>query len=281
MIRAVAISLVLAAAWAPAQTQRSIDDLLRQSGDGEATDSKRSTTPSLEDVFMDIGRLIRSADGQDVMTLQARLKETEDELRLLENLRSHLKRGILVELPAELRRKDVESVSPEMLEQAKQALEALKTEIRVRKIKKQRAEEARRRRDRGKASGTSGFGAAVLAVRVEVPEPPMSETATSTAVSEAVDPGGLGKARYLAGDFVGALNAFSAIPEGKRSFEVRYRLARAQEKLDRWSEAKKAFEALAKDDAAGFWGKQAKWMLRFGGHKQAVRDVIGKGKVGK
>lgn len=235
--------------------------------------------PALQEIFADIGDLLRGADRSRVDVIRLRLRETEDELRLLESLKSALDRGLLVELPAALRDRATRDASPEAVERERKAMEELLAEVRI--------AEARRRqgppglpKEAAPGGGPSALARAALDVHLEIPAPPRDGSGTASAAVAALDPEGLGRALYAAGDFAGAVHALQAVATAGGSPEVRYLLARSLERLGRWPEAKDLYSGVAADDKDGPWGGLSRWMLRFGGHLHDAREVLSRSAAG-
>lgn len=227
-------------------------------------------TPSLAQLYGDLGELLRSTDRDVVKALEARLLETGEEIRLLESLRSTLGRGILVDIPKVLRESTVDSASPELLAKEEEAVSKLRADLEIAKAKQQRLAKASERKEESRAKGASVFALATIQVAVEVPIPPKSAAGSISAVSSAVDPEGVGRALYAAKDHLGALNAFTALPEGERTLEVQCLMARCLEHVGRWEEAKVLYTKVSEKDPTGSWGSMARWMLRFGEHLRSA-----------
>jgi hypothetical protein len=232
--------------------------------------------PTLREVFADIATVLAQADQGRIEVLSARLKETGDEIRLLETLAAALSRGILVDLPQALREKGLPNVRPETMAQEQQKLEELRAELKL---------VEGRKRATGVPDGLlrarkgSFFAEAALERPLDIPVPALSSAGTPSAVAQSAQPEALGRALYQSKDWKGALTAFEALAPQARTTEVNCLMARCLERLDRWDEARQLYEATAKAEQKGPWGDLARWMLRFGGQKNTVRAALEAGAI--
>jgi hypothetical protein len=124
------------------------------------------------------------------------------------------------------------------------------------------------------SSHASSLAEAALEVDLEIPLPPLSTAGRPSSAARALDPEGLAKALYLAKDYPGALNALLAIPEGERSLESSYFVARCLDLIGRWPEARAAYEAVTARDPQGHWGEHSQWMMSIGSNKENVRKLL-------
>lgn len=235
-----------------------------------------SAAPTLEEVFSDIGVLLRRADRGHLEGLKVRLRETDDELRLLENLKAALDRGVLVDLPPLFREPPGADASPEALIREQQGLDQLQADVRLAEARRQRRGAESLRPPPGNQDRPSALAQAAIEVQLEILPPPKGPGGTPAAAAAALDQEGLGKALYLAKDYSGALNALQAVPAERRSLEVRCIIARCFERTGRWTDAREIYTAVAAEDPNGPWGSMAQWMLRFGDHLRSVRDMLGR-----
>ena len=234
--------------------------------------------PRLEELFGDIGQVFSKIDGAQAGVLKARLRETKEELDLLERVNATLKKGIVMEVPASLRPRILPEASPELSLREQRLVDDLRAELKLRELRQ------KDRLDRPKnlvSAAPSLMGSAIMDVMVELPSPPGSEVGSPEKVALAANPLGVARSLFLAGDYVGALNAYESIPEEKRGVESRYRMARIREKLGQWKEAKTGYEEVARMDPKGHWGDQARWMLRFAKHQRVVYGVLSRSGKGR
>lgn len=203
--------------------------------------------------------------------LDARMAEIDREIRLWETLRTYARQGRTVELA------DLRPSKPRAGAATDVAAERAETERARRTLEDRtsRAETARRAlTDPSAAKAPTAHGKAFLDVVFEPPPPPAtpaSAAAKPKAPGRAsLDPAGLSKALYEAGDLTGSLDAIAEIPEAKLDAEILYRKARALDRLRRGAEARIAYAAASKADPEGFFGRQARWMLELSGKTEAA-----------
>ena len=230
--------------------------------------------PTLQEIFSDIGTLLKSADKSKVKILEARLAETEEEIHHLGNLKATLDRGIVIELPDVLKERLDVPASEAALAKEQKRIDDLKAQMRFLEERRRRTSEQRKAGDAVKAPAPTKRGTAALEVVLDVPEPPVNKLATSRRLEAAVDKAAYGKALYLAHDYEGALNSYGQLPEEKRSLETKYHMARCHELLGKWKDAEKVYVAVSTADPKGHWGDLARWMLDLGKQKQGIRSLI-------
>ncbi len=229
---------------------------------------------TLEEIFADIGEVLVSADRSKANVLEARIAETDEEIRHLENLQSASRRGIVVDLPEVLRERAPVSADKVALEREHQQVDELRARIRVMEERKKRLGAERRTDEIVQAPRASTRGEAALEVVLSVPEPTVLGPADEAEIKEAVDQAAYGRALFLAGDYRGAARTYEGLPRDQRTLEIRYQMARCQDLLGRWEAAEQLYTAVSTDDREGHWGNLAKWMLDLGRKKQGIRELI-------
>lgn len=230
--------------------------------------------PTLQEIFSDLGELLKKADRSKVSVLEARLAETDEEIHHLENLQSTLKRGIVIDMPDVLKERLNVPASPDAIKREEQKLDELRAQMRFLEERRRRQEEERMVGEVAKAPSATRRGAAALDVVLKVPEPPARRSATGRQIRDAVDKVAYGKALYLLKDYEGALKSYEQVDEARRSLEIKYHMARCHELLNRWDEAKTLYTAVSTEDPKGHWGGLARWMLDLGTRKQGIRGLI-------
>jgi len=271
-MRILVVTMVLhAVILSPCAAQRTASpiwemlDSLSESTDGP---------PTLDEIFSDIGDLLKTADESKVAVLETRLAETEEEITHLENLQATLKRGILIEMPDILKERLNVPVSRDALEREQKKIDELKMQMRFLAERRTRQEKGRDVGEPERAVAVTHRGSAALDVVLRIPEPPKRPAATEQQIQDAVDKVLYGKALYLARDYEGALKSYGLVPEEKRSLEIKYHMARCHELLDRWDDAKTLYTSVSTADPKGHWGGLARWMLDLGTQKQGIRGLI-------
>lgn len=230
--------------------------------------------PTLQEIFSDIGALLLKADRSKVQVLQARLAETEEEIRHLENLQTTLRRGIVIDMPDVLRERGDVPATDEALKREHQQVEELRAEIRQVEERRKRMDKERDAGEVAKAPVATPRAQAALDVVLQVPEPPKRTTATEKQIRDAIDKAAYGNALYLAGDVQGALKTYEQLPDDERTLEIQYQMARCHELLGKWDDAQRLYTAVSENDPTGHWGGLARWMLDLGKRKQGIRKLI-------
>ncbi len=271
---AVLIALVLLplAAWSQTRSGGSQDDAAKpRGGDGESP-------PTVDELVGDALHHLQWVDRRSAKAISARLSETEVELRLLNGLLTRVQGGLLVDAPGTGR--SMEDATEAARAENVRRVEELRSRLALANEMKRAPVAAPTRTEAEtppKPTRATAIGSALLAVDLDVPvTAPRAAESKPAPRAMALDPKGLSRALYAAEDFSGALEAANQIPEDARTSEDRYRIARSLDRLDRWTEAKAAYEALAKADPEGHWGRQASWMLRIGGGRKGVDDAVKK-----
>jgi tetratricopeptide (TPR) repeat protein len=240
-----------------------------------------STT--LQEIFADIGDLLVKADRSKVKVLEARLSETEEEIRHLENLQATLQRGIVIDLPKVLRESGDVPATNEALKRERQQVDELQAQARFLEQRRKRTWKNREEGEALRALAVTPRAEAALDVVLDVPEPPKRKTATEKEIRDAIDKAAYGKALYLTGDYHGAIRAYEQVVQDERTLEIQYQMARCQEMLGQWKDAQSLYTAVSAKDPSGHWGGLARWMLDLGKRKQSIRALIlsSKGKENK
>lgn len=238
----------------------------------------QESPPTLQEIFGDIGVMLKSADKSKVKVMEARLAETEEEIRHLENLQSALERGIIVDMPEVLKQRLDAGASESSLKQEETQVAELQAKERLLRARRTRLANERSRGEIAKVRRPTRFGAAALDVALEVPEPPKSGVGSEERIADAVDKVALAKALYFAEDYAGALKAFQRVLAKERTAEITFRMARCHDKLGRWKEAEELYVATQGDDPQGHWGNQAKWSLDLGKQRERIRKLLAGGK---
>jgi hypothetical protein len=237
--------------------------------------SDGSGTPATLDDLEALSRRVAAAIDPKAMTaLSNRLHTIEDEIGLLTRMREAMSGGVVVSYPDSVLHEEQTAgdATPALLEWEERRLATLREEYEARK----QAETARRP---AKPSGTparataSTLGEGSVDVALELPEPKESRPSKKLPRSP-VDPRGLSLALEKSGDLTLALEALAAIPAAERTVADRYREAGLLERLSRWDQARAIFEAVAKEDKDGFFGRQAAWTLALGAKRAALRSLV-------
>ena len=254
------------AAAAPAQSPPA-NDLLH---DIDHVLGRGDRAPTIDEILGDVLSRVQGLDRMSAQAAAGRLRESERELALYETLLKQVRGGLLVEVP-KAGGGTGEIASPESI-----ALERRKVDELARQLRE--AEAARRTAAASRPSQApekprpSRIADAILDVVVDVP-PASPRTAGGAA---ALDPEGLARALFVAGDFAGTLDALAQIPEAKLLPEDRYRRARSLDQLGRIPEARAAYEAVVAAEKDGPWGRQAAWMLKLAQTREQVAGALQK-----
>jgi hypothetical protein len=198
-----------------------------------------------------------------------RLRESQRELALYETLLKQVRGGLLVEVPKAGQPGD--PVSPELIELERKKVDDLARQIRDVETGRKAAATSRPAAPAEKPRPTR-TGDALLDVVVDVPAVPKS----TAGVAAALDPAGLSRALFQAGDYAGTLDAIAQIPEPELKPEDRYRRARSLDQLGRLPEARNAYEAVVASEKDGPYGRQAAWMLKLAQTREQVAGAVQK-----
>lgn len=269
--RVVAVAALFAAASVaqdvrPAGTgeRATVESLLRDFDHLEGS----ADAPTIDQLLGDTLSRLREIDRRSAFALAARLRESERELEAVERRLRDVRGGILVDLPLPpLPRASESDVAAES-----RALETLRRDLDGARLLKD-AKQAPAAKRKGPTSPATASADALLDVPVDVPTPKSGMAGDD--IKGALDPEGLSRALFEAGDLEGCVAAIARIPSDRRSTETRYREARALDRLGRWKDAEPVYRAVATADKDGFWGRQAKWMLDFGGKRDATQQRVG------
>jgi hypothetical protein len=268
----VACAHVACALFAPAQGRKS-DPFEAVAPKGSALDALDALVPGLID-RLDV------SDKASAPLLDARLGEIDRELKLWTTVHAYAKQGRIVEL-ADLRPSRATDGLP-----IDAAAERALTAAAVRRLEAREREIAAARKaapsDEAPAKAPTGHGLALLDVVVEAPPPATKKESTPSKYDArpVVDPAGLSKALYEAGDARGALDALALIPDAELSPEQLFRRARALDRLHRPDDAQAAFAEVVRADPEGFYGRQARWMLELSSKVKDARAPLPKPKSG-
>ena len=200
--------------------------------------------------------------------MAARLRESERELKAVEGWLREVRGGVLVDVPLP----PLPRASAVEVTALATALENLRRECDGAKLLNE-ARVAPAAASRPVVAKATSLADALLDVPVDVPTP--KSGMAIDAIKQAIDPDGLSRALFEAGDLEGCVVAINRVAVAERVPEMRYREARSLDRLGRFKDAEPVYKAVVAADKDGFWGRQAKWMLEFGSKRDAAKDRMG------
>jgi hypothetical protein len=223
--------------------------------------------PTIDEILGDVLDRVQGLDRMSAQAAAGRLRESERELALYETLLKQVRGGLLVEVPKA--GGPGAPVSEEAVAIERKKVDELARRLREAEAARSAAATSRPAQPAEKVR-PSRMADAILDVAVDVP----AVAPKKAGVAPALDPEGLSRALFAAGDYAGTLDALGQIPDGALRPEDRYRRARSLDQLGRLAEAKSAYEAVAASDKEGPWGRQAAWMLKLARTREQVAGAL-------
>ena len=228
----------------------------------------RPPLPSLEDLFLDLSTVLGKVDAGQAVVLRERLEWTERRIVLLRRFLKEIRSGIHLQMPRELESESRGTPDPALRERLRREVAELRNRYRIAATGDPGVRVAQGGAANERVLTTMGM--AVLTIEPTLPPPPDTPVGSEEVVQRAADKEALGKSLERLGDYRGAFNAYSAIPEEKRGPGIWYRLGFCAERLEQWEKAKGCYAKVVELEPNRIWGRMAKERLEWGNRLHAV-----------